>query len=194
VTRRAWWLWTVAAGLAWWPAGVAQAHAPAVLSPSTPYLVKDATVSRALYGTFQGADDVFVVRLRPDTRLALPFELLVPRRDGLADHRPAYAVIAPGMPALDPADVARLPRALPAGAGGFVDWNQAPEREVIFESFLRRVYWSSGPVALLVPAGEVEVWIWSPEGSRGDFVLGFGVEEGGIDYWDVVRHWRVYAY
>jgi len=176
------------------PARVAHAHTPAILDASTPYVVADPTVSRALYGTVRQPDDVFVLRMHVAARLAIPFEMLIPHRGDLRDHRPAYAVIGVGLPPLDDAAAARLPRALPVGAGAFVDWNDHATRDVVFESFLRRVYWSSGAIALRVPAGDVEVWIWSPAGTTGDFVLGFGVEEGGQDYGDVLSHWSDYAY
>ncbi len=188
------WLLVLALGLVLVPAATVEAHAPAVLDPTEPYVVEDPAVSRALYGTFVTGDEVFDIRLRPATRIALPFEMLVPRRDGLGAHRPAYAVVAPGLPPPSPEQAARLPRPLPAGAGVFLDANDAPDRAVVFESFLRRVYWTSGPVALLVPAGDVELWIWSPDATTGDFVLAFGVEEGGIDYGDVLGNWGEYAY
>ena len=49
---------------------------------------------------------------------------------------------------------------------------------IIFESVLRQVYYSSGPVGLPLGTGETQVWIWSPDGEPGPWVLGFGVEEG----------------
>ena len=175
-------------------ADVAHAHGPGLLRADEPFEVDEPTLSAALYGDFEAGDEVFVVRMRLDQRLALPFELLVPHRDELDDHRPAYAIVGPGLPAVDPTREPGLPRPLPAGAGAVVELNQEADRPVVFESFLRRVYLSSGPVAVLLPPGEVEIWIWSPAGTRGRFVLGFGVEEGGVAVGDVLSHWSDYAY
>ena len=186
--------WLVPLALVLVRADVAHAHGPGLLDPEEPYVVDEPTLSAALYGTFDAPDQVFVVRMRLVQRLALPFELLVPHRDELAGHRPAYAIVGPGLPAPSPDLAARLPRALPDGAGAIVDLNDRAERPVVFESFLRRVYLSSGPVAVLLPPGALEIWIWSPGGTRGRFVLGFGVEEGGISVGDVLSHWSDYAY
>jgi hypothetical protein len=150
-------------------------------------------VSHAIYGTLSGGDaQVFVTRLRFEQPFALPFELLVPRRRGLAEHRPAFA----GLPAPTADELAVLPRALPEGAGVFLDLNDAAERPVIFESFTRRAFWTSGPVALALAAGEHELWVFSPEGTAGDFVLAFGVEEdfGEEGCGDLARNWSTYAY
>lgn len=188
------WVLALAAALVAFPAGHGAAHSPARLDPDRPFVIDDPTISRALYGEVTAPGQVFVIRMTPATRLALPFEVLVPHRDGLRDHRPAYAVIAAGLPPVDAETAARLPRPLPDGAGAYVAWNDAPERDAVFESYLRRVYWTSGPIALLVPAGDVEIWIWSPAGTRGDFVLGFGVEEGAKDLGDLIWNWSDYAY
>lgn len=153
-------------------------------------------ISHALYGTITAPDDVFVLQLVYDEPFALPFEILVPRRAALAEHRPAFAVVGPGLPLPSPEQAELLPRPLPEGQGAFIEANDASERLLIFESFTRRVFWSSGPIALALPAGEFEVWIFSPQGTTGDFVLGFGVEEdfssagcGGL-----VEDWSTYAY
>lgn len=171
------------------------AHVPLVAERELE--VEAPEVSHAIYGTLGGdLDEVFVSRLRFAEPFALPFEILVPRRRALADHRPAFAVVGPGLPAPTAEQLAVLPRPLPAGAGLFLELNDAPERPVIFESFTRRAFWSSGPVALALEAGEHEVWVFSPAGTAGDFVLGFGVEEdfseGGCG--ELARNWPTYAY
>lgn len=66
-------------------------------------------------------------------------------------------------------------------------------RPVIFESFTRRFFWSSSPLAIVFPAGAAEIWVWSPEATTGKFVLGLGVEEGG-GYFSVFSDWSLYAY
>lgn len=172
------------------------AHTPLVAEPELDVELPE--VSHAIYGTLDGdPDQVFVTHLRFEQPFALPFEILVPRRRSLADHRPAFAVIGPGLPAPTAEELALLPRPLPEGMGLFLELDDAPERPVIFESFTRRAFWSSGPVALALDAGEHEVWVFSPEGTAGDFVLGFGVEEAGFDQGgcgELSRNWSTYAY
>jgi hypothetical protein len=68
------------------------------------------------------------------------------------------------------------------------------DRETIFESFTRRIFWTNGVTAYVLPAGDVRIWIWSPDGTTGDFVLGFGVEEGGQDFGEIFSNWGNYAY
>lgn len=179
-------LTALAASLAW-------AHAPTVLLASAPFVAPDATISRALYGSFVTGKERFVIQLDFPEQFALPFEVLVPHRDALADHRPAYAVLAPGLPTPTQDEAALLPAPLPPGWGAFVDANRGAPREVIFESFTRRFFWTSGPIALVVPKGPVEVWVWSPARTTGDVVIGYGVEER-IDIGAALKDWGTFAY
>ena len=89
-----------------------------------------------------------------------------------------------------------LPRAPPAGAGVFLELDDDPERLVIFESFMRRMFWSTGPMALALDAGDFEIWIWSPDGTPGKFVFGMGVEEdfSGGGWGRVFDDWSTYNY
>ena len=174
---------------------VGHAHIPLVAELELD--VSSPEISHAIYGTLEGRDDeVFVFRLRFEEPFALPFELLVPRRGALEDHRPVYAVVGPGLPEPTEEERALLPRPVPDGMGVFVERNDRPERLVIFESFTRRAFWTSGPVALALDAGDNEIWVFSPEGTAGDFVMGFGVEEdfGDVGCGGIVGDWSEYAY
>lgn len=153
----------------------AHAHSPTDLSAST--VIDDSTTSYAIYGHFETGDELFKVLLDFPTDFAAPFEVLVPHRSKWKDHRPVYAVVGPGLPTATDDELAFLPETPPDGWGVYVDRNDETERYVIFESFLRGMYWSSRPTALPLLAGEVEIWIWSPEGSTGEVVMAFGVEE-----------------
>jgi len=174
---------------------VSHAHIPLVAERELE--VESPEVSHAIYGTLHGDDDeLFVFRLRYDEPFALPFELLVPRRRALAEHRPAFAVVGPGLPAPTADERALLPRPVPEGMGVLVERSDEPERLVIFESFTRRAFWSSGPIALALEAGEHEIWVFSPEGTAGDFVMAFGVEEDFSDVGcgELAGDWPRYAY
>lgn len=180
--------------LFWLSSDRAHAHQPRVLEPGEPFVVEDPLLSAALYGSFEGGDEFFEVEVEPTAPLALPIELLVPRRDAYENHRPLFAIIGPGLPAPTQAVEALLPRALPEGAGILVGRYEREDREVIFESFTRRIFWTNGVTAFVLPAGDVRIWIWSPSGTTGDFVLGFGVEEGGQDLGEIFSSWGSYAY
>ena len=171
----------------------AAAHTPGRLEPNSPFDVPDPKVSYAMYGELFTGEEVFRIRLSLDERFALPVEIFVPHAAKLREHRPAYAVVAKGLPAPSAEELAALPRPLPAGWGAIVELNQVSPRPVFFESFLRRFYWTSGAIAIALPAGEVEIWIWAPVKSKGKFGLGFGVEEGG-GYGAALKDWSFYAY
>lgn len=177
----------------WWLLPAALAHQPAAVE--TELDIADPYISYAVNGTFAEGDEVYRVHLAYDRGFALPFELLVEKRAGNEEFRPMYAVVGPGLPAPTEDELALLPEALPDGAGVFLDANDDPERLVVFESVMRRVYWSTEATALVLQPGEYEVWVWSPDGATGDFVLGFGVEEdfsGGFG--GLFEEWGTYAY
>ncbi len=171
------------------------AHIPLVAKPELD--VESPEISHAIYGTLSGDPaQLFVFRLDFDEPFALPFELLVPRRNKLEDHRPAFAVVGPGLPEPSEEALALLPRPLPDGMGAFVELHDQPDRPIIFESFTRRAFWTSGPIALALEAGAHEVWVFSPNATAGDFVMGFGVEEDFSDVGcgELVGGWSEYAY
>lgn len=174
-------------------ATLAVAHAPARLRPGEPFVVEKPTISYAAFGEFVTGDEVFVLKVNFGERFGTPLEMLVPCTAALAAHRPAWAVVGPDLPPPGDAERAALPKELPPGLGAIVDLGDAPNREVIFESVMRRFYWSSGALAVVFPQGDSEVWIWAPGKTKGKFGLGLGVEEGG-GYMAAFKDWAFYAY
>ncbi len=172
----------------------AQAHRPGLLDYTLE--VEDPTISWTLNGSFEDGDEVFTILLDYEAPFAAPFEIFVPARRSLADHRPAYAIVGPGLPEPDDDLRALLPEEVPEGEGVFVDWNDDPERFVYFEGVMRRTLWSSGTTAVALQAGLNQVWIWSPDGSAGDFQFAFGVEENFEDgAWDdLFQNWGEFAW
>lgn len=172
---------------------LAHAHQPTTLDDT--FEVENPYISYAATGTFTTGDEVFTVKLSYDRGFALPFEMLVEKRPASKDHRPMYAVVGPGLPEASEDVKALLPKELPEGSGVYLDRNDDPERLVIFESVMRRFYWTSEAVALALPPGDFEVWLWSPVGTTGDFVLGFGVEEDFSNgFGGLFEDWSIYAY
>lgn len=172
---------------------LAWGHQPADLGAE--FNVENPYISYAVNGSFTSGEEVFVIHLTYDRAFALPFELLTEKRSEFEGHRPMYAVVGPNLPAPTDEELALLPEALEEGQGVFVDQNADTDRLVIFESVMRRFYWSTEATALALDPGDYEVWIWSPEGTTGDFVLGLGVEEdfsGGFG--GLFEDWGTYAY
>lgn len=151
------------------------AHRPGTVDEDI--VIDDPLISYAITGEIDEPDHVSTVTMDMPKDFALPFELLVPHRSAWKDFRPAYAVVAVGLPEPTDEERAYLPKEVPAGMGVYVDRNEDAERDVVFEDVLRRVYWSTGAVALAVRTGPMEIWVWSPDGQTGPFTLGFGVEE-----------------
>ena len=154
-------------------------------------------VSYVVAGTFETGAEVFRVLLDYDRPFALPFEMMVPVQPRWEDHRPAYAVVGPGLPEPTEEERAWLPVEVPEGEGVFVERNDAPEREVYFEQVMRRTLWTTGGIAIHLPqAGNYEVVIWSPDGTTGDFQFGFGVEEdfSGGAWGPIFSDWGTYAW
>jgi hypothetical protein len=162
------------------------AHQPSGFDAQRSVTLEDPAVSYALYGEIKDGGD--------DFEIALPLEVLVPRRDELAEHRPIFAIVGPGLPPPTEPERALLPRAVPAGMGVIVGSAGPDYRESIFESFTRRVFWTNGVTAYVIPAGDVQIWVWAPRRTTGKFVIGIGVEEAGIDMGNVLENWGTYAY
>jgi hypothetical protein len=172
---------------------LAQAHTPAHILPTTPFVVTTPKVSHALYGEFVTGAEVFVVKLSLDERFAVPVELFVPHEQRLRDHRPAWALVGPGLPAPNAEELAALPTPLPAGWGAIVDLNTVTPRPAFYEFVLRRFYWSSGALNVVLPVGPSELWIFCPARTTGKFGVGIGTEEGG-GYLAAFADWSFYAY
>lgn len=171
----------------------AAAHQPSLMQQELD--VANPYISCAVNGTFASGQEVYTVRLAYERAFALPFELLVEKRSGNQDFRPMYAVVGPGLPQATEEERSLLPRELPDGVGLYLDLNDDEDRRVVFESVMRRVYWSTESVALALPPGAFEVWVWSPDGATGDFVLGFGVEEDFSNgFGGLFADWSAYAY
>jgi hypothetical protein len=174
-------------------ATMAAAHVPSHIYADQVFVAADPTASIAAFGEFTTGDEVFVLRFTFEQRFGAPVEMLVPHTTALVNHRPAWAIVAPGLPMPTAEELRALPRPLPAGMGAIVDLNDEPRRAVIFESVMRRFYWTSRPLAVVFAAGENEVWVWSTGHTPGKFGLGVGVEENG-GYMAAFKDWAFYAY
>lgn len=160
-------------------------------------VVEDPTISWVYAGAFETGDEVFTFVATYDQPFALPMELMVPARKRWAEHRPAYAVVGPGLPEPTDAERALLPVEVLDGEGVFIELDDAPERAVYFEQVMRRSLYTTGSFALHLPeAGTYAFVVWSPDGTTGDFQLGFGVEEDFSDgaWGPIFSDWGAFAW
>ena len=172
---------------------VAWPHTPGRLYANAPFVPKDPKDSCALFGKFVTGDENFVIKLSLDERYAVPVEVFVPKQKSLEEHRPAWALVGPGLPVPSAEELAALPAPLPDGWGAVVDLNTVSPRPIFYEFVMRRFYWSSGAMNVVLPRGESELWVFSPRKTKGKFGIGFGVEEGG-GYFEALKDWSFYAY
>lgn len=169
------------------------AHTPGRLEADEVFVVERPEVSAAIFGVFVTGEERFVLRFTHATRFAAPIEVLVPHEERLRAHRPAWALVGPGLPAPTAEERAALPAPLPDGFGAVVELNDATPRRVLWESIMRRFFWTSGALAVVLPRGDSELWVWSPGKTTGKFGIGYGVEEGG-GYGKALEDWSFYAY
>lgn len=134
---------------------------------------EDLALTRSVAGAFESGDEVFALSLHLEVAMAVPVDVLVPPSDRYEEHRPALLLLGEGTRALAADDVARLPV---DAEEGWLTWNQEAERPLVFDVSARRVWWSSGPVALPLAAGDYQLVVWSPEGTPGAFGVGVGVD------------------
>ena len=174
---------------------MASAHRP--VSAEAVVEIDRPKVSHAVTGTFETGVEVFTIQLSYDQPFAMPLEILVPVRNDLELHRPAYAVVGPGLPTPTEEEQAWLPFTVDEGLGVFIERNGDEPRDVYFENVMRRTMWTSGSFALHLPeAGDYEIWVWSPNLTTGDFQLGFGVEEvfSGGAWGPIFSSWGDFAW
>jgi hypothetical protein len=174
---------------------LASAHRP---QPAEERLeIEKPAVSHVVGGDFQTGVEVFTVVLDYETPFAMPMEIMVPRAEELEDHRPAFAIVGPGLPLPTAEEADLLPLEVPDGYGVYIERNDAPEREVYFERVMRRTMVTTGSVAVHFPAaGTYEVWIWSPDFTVGEFWYGFGVEEdfSGGGWGPIFANWGLFGW
>lgn len=176
------------------PSHRALAHQPNVFEPGELLVVEDPLLSYALYGEFTQPDEFFEAQMKLASPLAIPIEILVAAKDSMREHRPLFAIVGAGLPQPTEEELAMLPRPLPEGAGVMIGRYEREDREIIFESYTRRAFFTNGVTAYILPGGDTRLWVWSPGGTTGKFVLGFGVEEGGQDLGNIFSSWGEYAY
>ena len=160
-------------------------------SANLPGLIKDPTVSTAMYSTLETPDDVDYYSFNGSIGQSIMLSITIPQIPGQENFTPNMALIGPGLPSGDlsknaaianPNDYGVLVLPSPANATPF------------FEPFSRTSYWTRQEVYVKLPAnGSYSVAIWDDRGQVGRYVFVIGDREvlGGDlafplkmkDYW-----------
>ncbi len=138
-----------------------------------PWRIHDPSISLALYGTLQSADDIdyFVMPLKSGQRV--PIQMTVPQIKGqAAGFAPSVAVIGPGL----------LSISLTIGSStimtqGFVLLPPA-KASTFYEPFSGDDYWTWQETTFVAPqAGTYRIWVWHATGCVGRYTLAVGARE-----------------
>lgn len=164
-------------------AAPASAHRPYFeeqdIVASSPWTIKDPTISTVVYATLESAADVdyYAFDGRQGERILL--EITIPQIEGQDNFAPTLALLGPGL------DQATLPTRVerPAGArGALVMEPPAGQAATFFEPFSRTSYWERQSQRVTLPAdGRYTVAVWHPAGEAGryGFVIGDKERPGG---------------
>lgn len=162
---------------------VATAHVPYFehqdFSETKPFVVKKSVAqSIAVYSwlNFDREDvDVYTFSIAEPTRLYV--ETLVPVCVRYEDLLPSFAIVGPGLPAPEHADV---PFDIPKGYGMIIVPNLDPgeDRESFHEPFGNKDYYQ-GPTfdEMIDTPGTYSIYVWDPHSVGGDYVAVIGYDE-----------------
>jgi hypothetical protein len=145
--------------------------------PESAIQFDDIQLSRVVYHEVTAESSTLWIMFEIDEPQSLFLSLGLPLIDRLADFRPAFAVIGPGLPAGD------APFEIPEGLGGLTfETEDVAEPEVFYEPFSRTSSWilreehvdlpEAGTyfIVAYVPSGETGK-LWLAPGDREEFTL-----------------------
>ncbi len=169
------------------PLIVTLAHQPvcefADLTAEEPWLVPDATISYAYFGSVYPAGDVDYFRFEATEGQSVLLSLSIPAIEDLAAYSPLMTLIGPG---LDTATVSQLPDTVEVAAGdGAMMIPLGDEPVYWFEPFGRAYYWNWDNYFFEAPTTSTyTVALWHPENEIGRYSFVIGQREvfgGAID-------------
>lgn len=182
----------------------ASAHQPFFeekdFTSKNPGLIKDPTVSTAMYSTLETPDDVDYYSFNGTIAQSIMLSITIPQITGQDNFTPTMALIGPGLPSGD------LPKivAIDHKKGDGILVLPAPTNATtFFEPFSRTSYWTRQEGYVELPAnGGYSVAVWDDRGQVGRYVFVIGDREvlGGDvafplkmkDYWTPVN-WPISA-
>ena len=148
------------------------------ISSDAPWQVDDPTISTAIYGTLESADDVDYYTFEGIKGQAILLELTIPQIEGQTEFAPNMALMGPGLPSDE------LPKGVirPEEAGVLVIPPPSGPAPTFYEPFSRTSYWERQEQRISLPAdGRFVVAVWHPDGQLGryTFVIGDKERPGG---------------
>jgi hypothetical protein len=156
------------------------------IGPDSAIELDDIQLSRVIYHEITEAAPSLWLTFEVDEPQSLFVSLGLPLLDRLESFRPAFAVLGPGLPAIE------LPIEVPEGLGGVLfETDEVAEPEVFYEPFSRTSSWilreehvdlpEAGTYFIIafVPSGETGK-LWVAPGDREEFTLGDIIELSGI--------------
>lgn len=153
----------------------ASAHRPSfgdegMSSAEDAYVIEDIDISIVVYKELVCEDSELWMTFDGAADQELYVQLGVPEIDRLREHRPAVAVLGPGMPPLDEA----VPFEVPEGLGGYV-FHASDEPAAFYEPFTQTDSWIWVEERLNLPAaGTGYVVGFHPDGVSGKIWLATG--------------------
>ena len=137
----------------------------------SPFVVEDAENSKSFHSVLETSDDFDVYRIAVDEPTRIYTTTNIPFCAQYETYSVTYALIGPGLPAID---AEQLPVALPAGYGGVIVRNpvaSVDERPVFFEPYGGRLMWE-GPEFMIdaTAPGEYQMIVWNENGEPGDYI------------------------
>lgn len=138
-----------------------------------PWRINDPSISLALYGTLQSADDIDYFTMKVKRGQRIPVQVTIPQIKGqAAGFAPTLVVIGPGLGlitfTIDGSTVITQGLLLPppVKAGTF------------YEPFSRDNYWTWQDVVITTPqAGDYRIMVWHAKGCVGRYTLAIGSSE-----------------
>ena len=166
--------------------GAALAHKPSFsaddyATPDAAFFVAEPEVSLVVYDEVSCAAPELWMVFPADPSVPLFVQLGVPVIERLRDHRPSVAVLAPGLPALEPGAV---PFDVPDGLGGVVyeTGDLAEEKYVFYEPFSQTESWIYVEDTVSLPeSGLGYVVAWDPDQQTGKLWVATGTVEDFSD-------------
>jgi hypothetical protein len=159
--------------------GSARAHIPIFsdensgTSPENAVLIDDASISHAVYHELTAQTPRLWMTFDFEAGQEIYTQLGVPVLDRLAEFRPAFAVLGPGLPEID------LPFDVPAGIGGILfTTDDIDEPEFFHEEFTGTDSWIFGELVDAAPvSGTYFLVAYVPSGETGKLWVAIGRRE-----------------
>ncbi|MDO6355533.1 hypothetical protein Q3V94_10750 [Caloramator sp. CAR-1] len=150
------------------------AHKPIFETSDTtfekPIVVKDHTISYAIYGSLDKIDDVDFVKFEAKKKDPLFVQMTIPIIKGNEDFSPSFAIIGKGIKQRD-----KLPFDIPEGYGSLVI--KPSPKEYFYEKFTQTKYYIRQTIRGEIPEdGEYYVAVFS-DGEKGKYSLAIGEKE-----------------